>query len=295
VRHAGADGEVAKALATEGTENTEEGHGGTEGNGARIVFVSSVLCVLCDVWGKEVPARAAAPGPPAVATGILSEEHRAMAGTADFGGVVAMLKGMAAKLAENIDLLTKLDSATGDGDHGAAIQRVVSAIESTIGKDTKGEIKSLLNDVGWAVMAVPGGSTGPLFGSLIVGMSEGAPDGEGEDAALDCSGVATVLEAGQAKLRKQTRAVEGEKTLVDALFPAVRAVREAAEAGKGLREALEAGAAAAAAGAEATKAMKAKHGRARNLGDRVIGHADPGATSISFVFAGLAEGAPAAE
>ena len=221
-----------------------------------------------------------------------------MSETADFYGVEAMLKGMTAKLGKNIDLLTKLDTATGDGDHGSAIQRVVAAVESTIGKDTGGQIKGLLNDVGWAVMAVPGGSTGPLFGSLIVGMSEGAPDGEGEDgegeeAALDCAALATVLEAGQAKLSKQTKAVEGEKTLVDALFPAVRAVREAAGAGKGIREALAAGAEAAAKGAEATKDMKAKHGRARNLGDRVIGHADPGATSIAFVFAGLAEGAPA--
>ncbi len=214
-----------------------------------------------------------------------------MADTADFDGVVAMLKGMTAKLGANIDLLTKLDSATGDGDHGVAIQRVVNAIDSTIGKDSAGQIKGLLNDVGWAVMAVPGGSTGPLFGSLIVGMSEGAPDGEGEDAALDCAGLATVLEAGQAKLQKQTKAAEGEKTLVDALFPAIRAVREAADAGKGIREALATAAEAAAKGAEATKEMKAKHGRARNLGDRVIGHADPGATSISFVFAGLAAGA----
>jgi len=212
-----------------------------------------------------------------------------MADTADFDGVVAMLKGMTAKLGENIDLLTKLDCATGDGDHGVAIQRVVTAIESTIGKDSAGQIKGLLNDVGWAVMAVPGGSTGPLFGSLIVGMSKGATE---DAAALDCSGVATVLEAGQAKLQKQTKAVEGEKTLVDALFPAIRAVREAADSGKGIREALAAGAEAAAKGAEATKDMKAKHGRARNLGDRVIGHADPGATSISLVFAGLAEGAP---
>ncbi|MHC5058345.1 MAG: dihydroxyacetone kinase subunit DhaL [Planctomycetota bacterium] len=217
-----------------------------------------------------------------------------MADTADFDGVVAMLKGMTAKLGENVDLLTKLDSATGDGDHGSAIQRVVAAIESTIEQDTEGEIAGLLNDAGWAVMAVPGGSTGPLLGSLIVGMSEGMSEGAGEDAsALDCAGVAAVLEAGQAKLQKQTKAAEGEKTLVDALFPAVRAVREAADAGKGIREALAAGAEAAAKGAEATKDMKAKHGRARNLGDRVIGHADPGATSISFVFAGLADGAPA--
>ena len=212
-----------------------------------------------------------------------------MAGTADFDGVVAMLRGMTAKLSANTDLLTKLDSATGDGDHGSAIQRVVAAVESTIEKDTGGKIAPLLNDAGWAVMSVPGGSTGPLFGSLIVGMSEGVDEGA---SSLDCAGIAAMLEAGTAKLRKNTRAKEGDKTLIDALAPAVRAVRGAADAGKDIREALEAGAEAAAAGAEATKNMKAKHGRARNLGERVIGHADPGATSISFLFAGLAEGAP---
>ena len=210
-----------------------------------------------------------------------------MTETADFGLIVQMLRAAAGKVRANHELLTKLDSATGDGDHGSAMLRVAGAIESTIEKQTGGEIKALLNDVGWAVLAVPGGSTGPLFGSLILGMSDGAGDGD----ALDCSGLAAVLEAGQAKLRKQTKAEEGDKTLIDALAPALRAVREAADSGKGIRDALMAGAAAAAAGAAATKDMKAKFGRARNLGDRVIGHVDPGATSISYVFAGLAEGA----
>ncbi len=209
-----------------------------------------------------------------------------MADTADFDGVVRMLRAAAGRIEANREHLNKLDTAVGDGDHGSAMLRVAKAIQSTIDKDTSKELKTLVHDIGWAVMAVPGGSTGPLFGSLVMGMSEGV----GEKNALDAAGVAEMFEAAQAKIRKQSKAKEGDKTLIDALVPAVKAVREAADAGKTIADALEAGAAAALEGAEATKDMKAAFGRARNLGDRVLGHVDPGAMSIHYILAGMREG-----
>lgn len=209
-----------------------------------------------------------------------------MASTAGFDDLVRMMRAAAAKIKANHEHLTRLDTAVGDGDHGSAMLRVAGAIESTIDKNTSKELKTLLHDMGWAVMAVPGGSTGPLFGSLFVGLSEGV----GDKDSLDCAGVAQMLEAAQAKLRKQSKAKEGDKTLVDALVPALKAVREAADSGASIADALGKGAEAALKGAEATKDMKAAFGRARNLGDRVLGHVDPGAMSIHYILAGLREG-----
>lgn len=99
-----------------------------------------------------------------------------------------------------------------------------------------------------------------------------------------------MLESGVAKLRKNTRAEPGNKTMLDALLPAVDAVRAAANDGKNLEQALADGAGAAVDGAEATKEMKATFGRARNIGERSIGHVDPGAASMSILFTGLKEG-----
>ena len=205
-----------------------------------------------------------------------------------------MLRAVISAIRDNHEELSKLDAAVGDGDHGAAMLRVAGAIEETLdglttptGAARSGKLDAILHDIGWAVMSAAGGSTSTLYGSLFMGMSEGVA---GKDL-LDCGAVAGMLEAGQTKLRKQTKAQEGDKTLVDALAPAVKAVREAAGSGRSVHEALSLGAEAAAKGAEATTGMRAKFGRARNLGDRVVGHADPGATSMSYVFAGLAEGA----
>jgi len=203
--------------------------------------------------------------------------------------VKRMLLAVAAKVKANHEHLSKLDAAVGDGDHGSAMLRVAAAIEDSLGKsENEGKgLKALLKAVGWAVMSVPGGSTGPLYGSFVMGLSEGV----GESDSLDCAGMAEMLEAGQAKLRKQTKAKEGDKTMIDALVPAVSAVRAGADSGKDVAEALKDALEAAEKGAAATKEMKAAHGRARNLGDRTIGHVDPGATSMSYVFAGLLEGA----
>lgn len=226
-----------------------------------------------------------------------------MAESLGMADIKRMLLAVAEKLKANHEHLSKLDAAVGDGDHGSAMLRVAGAIEDTLGKsegksegegkgeaEGKGEdknLKALLHDVGWAVMAVPGGSTGPLYGSFVTGLSEGV----GEKDSLDCAGVADMLEAGQARLRKQTKAKEGDKTMIDALVPAVSAVRAGADSGEGIVDTLRDAVAAAEKGAEATKDMKAAHGRARNLGERTIGHMDPGATSMSLVFAGLLEGA----
>jgi phosphoenolpyruvate---glycerone phosphotransferase subunit DhaL len=162
---------------------------------------------------------------------------------------------------------------------------VADAVAGTIEKDGSRDIAKLLRDMGWAVMATDAGSTSPLYGSLFTGMSEKAAGAE----ALDATGFAAMLEQGVASLRKNTRAEVGGKTMIDALVPAVAAIRAAVDSGRSLAQALAEGADAAVKGAESTRNMKALFGRARNIGERSIGHLDPGAASMSLLFVGMAE------
>ena len=195
-----------------------------------------------------------------------------------------MVLGAVAMVRENHEILSKLDSAIGDGDHGTTMLRAVKAAEDAINGNPDEKLKDLLYKIGWAIMSADGGSTGPLLGSFFMGMSE-AVDGESE---IDSSAVADMIIAGVNKMHKQSRAQVGDKTMMDAMLPAVDALK-AADKGASVQEMLRQAAKAASDGADATKDMKAKFGRARNLGDRVIGHKDPGAISISLIFQGFYE------
>ncbi len=204
-----------------------------------------------------------------------------MSNTIGHKEIVAMIIGAAQKIKENHQLLSKLDSATGDGDHGTTMLRSFKAVEDTIDSCSDEDTKALLHNIGWAIMSADGGSTGPLLGSFFMGMSEGI-----DSAELDTQATATMIAAGITKMHKQSRAQIGDKTMMDALLPAMEALN-AADKNEAVSEALSRAAKAAVEGAEATKDMKAKFGRARNLGDRVIGHRDPGAVSISLIFEGF--------
>ena len=197
----------------------------------------------------------------------------------------AMLEAAAAQITAHHEMLSRLDSAVGDGDHGTTILRAMDAVKQAVATSQESDLKSLLASVAWAVMSCDGGSTGPLLGSFFLGMSEASPTAR----ELQSSELVTVFESGVAKLQKQSRAQIGDKTMMDAFLPAIAALRSA-DLSSGIKPALLKAAEAAAAGAEATKTMRARFGRARNLGDRVIGHADPGAVSASLLFKGFSEG-----
>jgi phosphoenolpyruvate---glycerone phosphotransferase subunit DhaL len=196
--------------------------------------------------------------------------------------VCAMLNAAAGQIRQNHEMLSQLDSAVGDGDHGTTILRAMEAVSKTVTENPASDLKTLFAAIGWAVMSCDGGSTGPLLGSFFMGMS----DGVAGRAELDYPAMVSVFEAGVAKLQRQSRAQVGDKTMMDAFLPAVAALKSADPA-RGIRAALADAAQAAAQGAEATRNMKARFGRARNLGDRVIGHADPGAVSVSLIFKGF--------
>ena len=198
--------------------------------------------------------------------------------------VCQMLMSATGQIRANHELLSQLDAAVGDGDHGTTILRTMEAVAKAIEDNQSTKLNELLGKIAWAVMDCDGGSTGPLLGSLFMGMGSAV----GDKADLDCAAVVAMFEAGILKLAKQSRAVVGDKTMMDAFLPALDAMKAAASSGD-IQNVLQQAAAAAAAGAEATKEFRAKFGRARNLGDRVIGHVDPGAVSASLILKGCSE------
>ena len=209
-----------------------------------------------------------------------------MADTIGIEDMGRMIRAAADKIRANRDDLSKLDSAIGDGDHGMTIARAKGIAEKVIAESDKKELKGLLKDVGWGVMGVDGGATGPLLGSFLMGLGNGIDELE----RIDCPMLAAMFEAGLAAVRRQSKAQIGDKTLMDALLPAVDAMRRAADEGKSIREALQQAANAAEDGAISTKEFKARFGRAKNLGERTIGCQDPGATSMALIFQGFFEG-----
>jgi dihydroxyacetone kinase-like protein len=195
-----------------------------------------------------------------------------------------MIAGAAARIREQHAMLSKLDCVAGDGDHGTTMLRTVEQLEKAAADAEAADLKTVFRDAGWRVLGVDGGASSSLVGTFFLGMA----DTPAESEALNCRELAATFEAGLAAVRKQTKAQPGDKTMMDALVPAVAALRRAAEAGKDVTAALREAAAAAHSGAEATKDLIARFGRAKLLGEKTRGHADPGATSIALLFAGFA-------
>ena len=139
---------------------------------------------------------------------------------------------------------------------------------------------------GWRVLGVDGGASSSLLGTFFAGMG----DVELREDAMDCHDLAQSLQAGLRAVSRQTKARPGDKTMMDALTPAVDAASAAASAGKTIPEALEDAARAASPGAESTRDLVARYGRARSLGERTRGYQDAGATSIASSSQGFREG-----
>lgn len=183
-----------------------------------------------------------------------------------------MIADALAVITERSEEFSKLDAALGDGDHGEAI---VSALKVMQVDGNKGnEFKVILGDMGFGVMLQTSGSTSTLLGGFMLGMADNVAVGVTE---IDAAQLKQMFKGGLEGVRKNTKAQRGDKTIIDALEPAVDAI-EACDS-QDCVEVLEAGAKAALEGALSTKEMKAEFGRARNLGDKTIGHIDAGALS----------------
>jgi phosphoenolpyruvate---glycerone phosphotransferase subunit DhaL len=193
------------------------------------------------------------------------------------------MKRFAAEVAENRAYLTKLDGAIGDGDHGTNMDRgmkkALERLESTDGDDIGASLKA----VGMALVSSVGGAAGPLYGTLFLQMGQ-ATAGKSE---IDLAGFTEALDAGVQGVIRRGKAEPGDKTMLDALGPALEALRGSGD--DDVAGALERAAEAAREGMEATVPMVARKGRASYLGERSAGHQDPGATSSHLLLKTVAE------
>ena len=196
-----------------------------------------------------------------------------------------IVQAVSEKIEAEKDLLTELDSAIGDGDHGINMARgakaVMEKLPSLIEKDTG----VLLKGIGMAIVSSVGGASGPLYGTAFMKAGD-ALKGKEEPSAEDFLAAFSAAIAG---IKMRGKSTTGEKTMLDALCPAESAMREAIEAKKSPKEILQAAAAAAEKGAEETTNILATKGRASYLGERSIGHRDPGAVSSAFMLRAMAD------
>ena len=184
----------------------------------------------------------------------------------------------ATDIAEQRDYLVDLDRAIGDGDHGENMDRGFTAALEALGQAQPGSVAEVLKTVAKTLMSTVGGAAGPLYGTAFLRASKAAGDGE-----LDGVSAAAVIAGALEGIQARGKATTGEKTMVDAWTPALEAARAAAESGSDATAVFEAAATAAEAGAAATEPMRATKGRASYLGERSIGHLDPGAVSTSLI------------
>jgi phosphoenolpyruvate---glycerone phosphotransferase subunit DhaL len=209
----------------------------------------------------------------------------------DAATVRRWLEGSAAALHEQRDYLTQLDAAIGDADHGTNMDRGFASVLAKLGElDDSTPPGRVLVTAGSTLVSTVGGASGPLWGTAL--RRAGRSLGEAED--FDGAALAAALEAALDGVVELGAAQPGEKTMVDALEPAVRVLRERFESGSSAAEALAAAGAAAEEGMHATVPLQASKGRASYLGERSIGHQDPGATSTATILRAL-EHAVAAE
>jgi dihydroxyacetone kinase-like protein len=199
--------------------------------------------------------------------------------------VRAWIGDYAEVIAENRMELVRLDTAIGDGDHGTNMDRgmkaAVEKLETTEGDD----VGALLKAVGMALVSKVGGAAGPLYGTLFLQMGTAS----GGKSELDLAGWAEALESGIKGVQARGKAELEDKTMIDALVPALEALQAKAAEGAELGDALRASADAAERGRDATIPLEARKGRASYLGPRSIGHQDPGATSSAMLVRAAAD------
>jgi dihydroxyacetone kinase-like protein len=202
----------------------------------------------------------------------------------DVTGLSAWIREFARLIAENRDLLTRLDSEIGDADHGWNMDRGMTAAVAALEANPTETPADLLKLVGRTLVSTVGGAAGPLYGTLFLRMSTAAGDAE----LLDGPGFAKALRAGLDGVVARGKAEAGDKTMYDALGPAVEELDRALAEGQQLAAALQTASAAADAGRNATIPMLARKGRASYLGERSVGHQDPGSTSVALLVAAAA-------
>lgn len=190
--------------------------------------------------------------------------------------IAAWLSDFAEVVAENADYLTDLDRQIGDADHGSNLARGMKAVTALISATDFASPSELLKKAGMTLVSTVGGASGPLYGTFFLRMAGAITGAQSAVTEFEAG-----LKAGLEGIQARGKSTAGEKTMIDALSPAYAAFTEAADSG--LAEALTAAAKAAVLGRDSTIPMLATKGRASYLGERSIGHLDPGAASITML------------
>lgn len=205
--------------------------------------------------------------------------------TIDKGAIVRWLTACADSIAANREYLTKLDAAIGDGDHGVNMDRGFKAVVVKLSAGAEMDISQLMKSAGMTLISTVGGASGPLYGTFFL------------QAAQVCAGKTeltladwiAMLKAAMNGIMARGKASAGDKTMLDALAPAVQALEDAAAQVHSTAGALALSACAAKAGMSATEPLVARKGRASYLGERSAGHLDPGAASMYLLLKAAAE------
>jgi dihydroxyacetone kinase-like protein len=207
---------------------------------------------------------------------------------------VAWVRSAATVIEDHATELTKLDSAIGDGDHGTNMNRgFKAAVQRLDGLEGEQDFGAVFKAVGMALIGKVGGASGPLYGSLFLGMGKelggSSPGGAQGPSEVEDERLAAALRAGYDSVVARGKAQLEDKTMLDAWYPALEALDAALAGGRELGPALDEAAAAAEAGMKATIPMIARKGRASYLGERSRDHQDPGATSTHLLLETLAD------
>lgn len=193
--------------------------------------------------------------------------------------MVEIVRAIAERMEKEKDFLTQLDNEIGDGDHGINLARGFKSVEEKLPTFEDKDIGAILKGVGTQLVSTVGGASGPLYGTAFM-KAGNACKGKME---ISDEEFAATLEAAIGGIQMRGKAVEGEKTMLDSLCPAYQALKDGLATGKDLKESLSDAVEAAKKGVEYTKTIIATKGRASYLGERSIGHQDPGATSSLYM------------
>jgi len=202
----------------------------------------------------------------------------------DLAQLTTWIREYARVIGENAQFLTDLDTAIGDADHGINMDRGMTAVISALDEGAPADMSALCKQVGMTLVKSVGGASGPLYGTFFLRMAGAL----GADQSVDAADFAKALRAGVEGVVQRGRAEAGDKTMFDALAPALDALDAALAAGSSLAVALADATVAADNGRDATESMVARKGRASYLGQRSVGHVDPGATSAAMLIAAAA-------
>ncbi|MFR9240255.1 MAG: dihydroxyacetone kinase subunit DhaL [Clostridium baratii] len=193
--------------------------------------------------------------------------------------VIEILIKVSEKIDKNKEYLTELDAAIGDGDHGLNMSKGFNAVSDKLKAEEDDNIGNILKKTGMTLVSNVGGASGPLYGTAFMKASMALKDKN----EIDINDFLNALKLALEGIKSRGKSTDGEKTMIDALSPAIKSMEDSIKNGDSYIVVLEKGKDAALEGVEFTKTIKATKGRASYLGDRSIGHQDPGATSCFYI------------